>query len=582
MEASSPLAALHRPMPVPSWNSRDMFRSHPHSHYSVSSAGSATLSLREQLHKSSSDYFNVKDLRGSSPAASLAADLSQNFRIDNEASPHFPTPRRALFTASMMGYGAGRDLVTTPPLPSSSPAPLQEHMEMSPLPHKAPFFTNIDITSPTPGSTPTPTDDEMMLDSPAPISRQTSLELPKPFVADRRIAAPRRPSLTRMKGFSTGAVPSRSQPETQLPPFRFGADSRLNHMSSNLSLGECFESASPPQERRPSSANSPCASGPLNMRPRFQFSNFSNIGAQRTGSPMHARRQSNPFLRTRKQVRRSLSMFASPADILKNKSDGEESTSSALQAVMDVEVAHEPVLPHFLTDDPTDTIPRISKETLLDVLDGKYYQHFDQKMVIDCRFEYEYDGGHIDGAVNYNDKELLASQLFQNPMSNRTLLVFHCEYSAHRAPLMARHVRSEDRTANAECYPRLTYPEVYILDGGYSGFFTEHRGRCYPQEYVEMSDEKHQRTCEREMGRLKSRKGLSRAQTFAFGQREACVDESPTAPSRPMSRHLPLSKFGNYPTTFGNSPTMFGNSPTMFGNSPIPGDRSHARRMASY
>jgi M-phase inducer tyrosine phosphatase len=228
---------------------------------------------------------------------------------------------------------------------------------------------------------------------------------------------------------------------------------------------------------------------------------------------------------------------------------------------MDIEEAHEPVLPHFFSDDPTDTIPRITKETLLDVLDGSHTDSFDQKMVIDCRFEYEYDGGHIEGAVNHNDKDLLASQLFQTPIAGRTLLVFHCEYSAHRAPLMARHVRAEDRTANAEHYPRLTYPEVYILDGGYSSFFAEHRGRCFPPEYVEMSDAKHQRTCEREMGRLKQRKGLGRAQTFAFGQREPCVMNSPTAPGRPTSRHASLG---------------------LMAESPIMGDRSQTRRMASY
>jgi len=44
------------------------------------------MSLREQMHKhSNGDYFNVKDVRGSSPAASLAADLSQNFRLDSES-----------------------------------------------------------------------------------------------------------------------------------------------------------------------------------------------------------------------------------------------------------------------------------------------------------------------------------------------------------------------------------------------------------------------------------------------------------------------------------------------------------------
>ncbi|KAH7196859.1 uncharacterized protein B0J16DRAFT_259704 [Fusarium flagelliforme] len=542
MEASSPLAALHRPSMLPSWGSRDIFRGHPH--YASSSVTSASMSLREQMHKhSNGDYFNVKDVRGSSPAASLAADLSQNFRLDSESSPKFPTPRRALFTAGMMGSLEGRDSVTTPPLPSSSPAPLKELMEISPLPHKTPFFTQFEITSPTPGSTPA-ADEEMVLDSPAPISRQSSLEPPKPIMAE--IAMPRRPSLTRMKGFSTTAVPSRQADSVDTTPFRFSAGgARLNHTSSNLSLSECFESASPPQERRPASANSPCPGMPAG-RARPQFLNF-NACSRNNGSPSmnsHSRRQANPFLRNRKQFRRSLSMFEHPADVMKSNSDGEETTSPALQSVMDVEESQEPVLPHFLMEDPTDTIPRISRETLVDVLDGKYSSHFDQKIVIDCRFEYEYEGGHIDGAVNYNDKELLTSQLFQTPMDGRTLLIFHCEYSAHRAPLMARHVRSEDRTVNAEHYPKLTYPEVYILDGGYSGFFTEHRGRCYPQEYVEMSDEAHQRTCEREMGRLKSRKGLSRAATFAFGQHlthETSMHLSPDlVPPRSLaSDHMP-------------------------------------------
>ncbi|GAB0140426.1 hypothetical protein EsHS_00001048 [Epichloe bromicola] len=567
MEASSPLAALHRPLPAAAWGNRDLFRPRPHSHYSGSSSSMTSVSLREQIHKNTADYFSIKDVRGSSPAASLAADLSQNFRLDNEASPHFPTPRRALFTANMMGGMDSRHFVTTPPLPSSSPAPAVEHMELSPLPHKTPFFAQVEVESPTPGSTPSDEQD-MVLDSPAPITRQASYESTKSFfLADRRIAAPRRPSLSRMKVLSSGSLPAKAQSDTRnaLPPFRFGADSCMAQTSSNLSLGECFESASPPQERRPLSSNSPCASMALPpRRPLFTGLGNGAVGA-RFGSPMngHVRRQSNnPFLRNRKQVRRSLSMFEHPADIMKPKGDAEDAPSSALKAVMDIEEVHEPALPHFLLDDPTDSIPRIAKETLLDILDGKFSERFDQKMVIDCRFEYEYDGGHIEGAVNHNDKELLATQLFETPIAGRTLLIFHCEYSAHRAPLMARHVRSYDRTVNADSYPNLTYPEVYILDGGYSGFFAEHRGRCYPPEYVEMSDEKHQRTCEREMGRLKARKGLGRSQTFAFGQREPCIQDSPTAPGRPGSR---------------NSPSF-----SMLAQSPIAGDRFHTRRMASY
>ncbi len=45
---------------------------------------------------------------------------------------------------------------------------------------------------------------------------------------------------------------------------------------------------------------------------------------------------------------------------------------------------------------------------------------------------------------------------------------------------MARHIRAEDRNANIEFYPKLTYPEVYILDGGYSNFFKEHRRSLLP------------------------------------------------------------------------------------------------------
>ncbi|KAF4835841.1 M-phase inducer phosphatase [Colletotrichum tropicale] len=556
---TSPLAAMHRPMAVPTWGNKDLFRPRPHY--------TGGHSLREQLHRSS-DYFGVS---GSSPAASLAADLSQNFRLDNEASPKFPTPRRALFTSNMMGDAESRDyIVTTPPMPESSPAAMNEMMDVSPLPHKLPFMTQIEITSPTPGSTPTTEDDEMMLDSPAPIPRQASLEPPKPLGAERRKPGLRRPSLTRMKGYSTSGVPGRSNTDNQLPTFRFG-ENRLSHMSSALSLDECFDATSPPQERRPQTANSPTPAVPGAIRPRPQFSSLSGNRNSPFGSQHHRRPVSNPFMRPRKQFRRSLSMFEHPGDVGKAKSEGGDSspTTPESHCGMDADEVQEPLLPHFLADDPTDTIPRITRETMVDLLDGKYSDKFDQKMVIDCRFEYEYEGGHIDGAVNYNNKDLLASQLFQHPMQGRTILIFHCEYSAHRAPMMARHVRSEDRTVNAEHYPHLTYPDVYILEGGYSAFFNEHRCRCYPQNYVEMSDEAHQRTCERELGRLKNpRKQFSRAQTFAFGERESCVEQSPTAPPRPSGLRPSIS--------FRQDPS------TMIGNSPILGERCHARRMASY
>jgi M-phase inducer tyrosine phosphatase len=256
-------------------------------------------------------------------------------------------------------------------------------------------------------------------------------------------------------------------------------------------------------------------------------------------------------------------MFDHSGDMAKPKKEEVSSYSTALQSVMDIEEPHEPILPHFFPEDQNDRIPRITRSTMLEVLDGKYSDHYAHKMIIDCRFEYEYEGGHIDGAINYNDKELLASHLFDTPIEGRTLLIFHCEYSAHRAPIMARYIRAEDRNLNAEFYPRLTYPEIYILDGGYSSFFNEHRERCYPQAYVEMNDAEHVNTCEREMGRLRNnRRGLGRAQTFAFGDHDLAMQDSPTAAGRANSRLCDHD---------------------VLGASPLLGtDRAHARRMVSF
>ncbi|SPQ18537.1 f094a873-3987-410d-ace2-8b2944faecff [Thermothielavioides terrestris] len=504
METSSPLAAM-RPTPPSNFGQSNMFG--PRLVPSPLDRGQFTFQLRN------AEYFNLKAVQGSSPAASLAADLSQNFKL-NEASPMFPTPRRALFTtATMMDAFEARGHLTTPPLPPSSSPGCVDMMDMSPLPHKAPFIAHTEAPSPTPGA-----NDDDMLDSPA--LRPSALQPAKPIVSDRRRLGLRRPSLTRAKGFSTSGLLTRSNAENQPPPFRFeaGGDGQLNTShSAAMSPSECFQDS------------------PLRN------------GAQRA-----------------RIYRRSVSMFENSGDAVKPKSGGQPMPPGfALHSVADIEEPPEYVLPHFFSDDPTETIPRITRETMLEVLDGKYNEHFDHKMIIDCRFEYEYEGGHINGAINYNDKELLATQLVDTPIEGRTLLIFHCEYSVHRAPIMARHIRSKDREANVEQYPKLTYPEVYILDGGYSAFFAEHPERCYPQAYVEMNAAEHVNTCERELGRLRqNRKGLGRAQTYAFGQQDPTLLDSPTGPSRLGTRESDLS--------------------SMLGSSPIGTDRAYARRMVSF
>ncbi|KAI0964752.1 rhodanese-like domain-containing protein [Xylaria arbuscula] len=559
MEASSPLAAMH-PAAAPSWFCPS------HSPYGSGNIfGAGRPSIRSQLQRARPDYFNVKSIRGSSPSASLAADLSQNFSLDNEFSPRFPTPRRALFTSHI-----DRDSITTPPLPaSSSPWPIPDAMDISPVPQKQSFCTAIEITSPTPLQSP---DVDMMEDSPLQMTRPSSsmLDIPRSVTDSRKRLGLRRPSLTRNKGHSTSSLITRSHPEqntlltrlhpeSQVSSFRFGA------APAGLSPSELFQD-SPPQDRRPQSANSPSGVAPGTFRKQLQFASLTGTREHRSAaSPCagHSRRPSNPFNRPRRQYRRSLSMFENPGDVIKGKTE-EPAIQSNLQSVADVDEIEDLLLPHFFPDGENDGIPRISRDTFLELLDGKFNESFTQKIVIDCRFEYEYEGGHIDGAINYNDKDLLARHLFETPMEGKTILIFHCEYSVHRAPRMARHIRSEDRTINAEFYPRLNYPEVYILEGGYSDFFQRQRARCYPQAYVEMNAQEHANTCERELGKLQQkRKGLGRANTFAFGaHHEPMMFDSPTAPGRAAAQL---------------SPNL------MIGNSPILGDyRSPARRMASY
>lgn len=478
------------------------------------------------------EFFSLKSSRGFSPTTSLAADLSQNFHID--MSPMVSTPRRSLFTSSMFAKVESKECATTPPLIPSSPGYF-ESMDMSPLPHKTSSFSmQIEVHSPCP----TPAGE---VDNP--LASTTTSSKPDNAEATEFLAPPERkkfaltrPQAHRLKAYSSGNIPKRS--ESPFLPFmagsKIGAGSSKLSKTTSINLEDCFGNSPPndkenQKEKRLSLDNPRMTS--MGPPPKLRHA-LTTSAVIRSGSPigMDRRRPANPLMRPRKQFRRATSMFESANDIMEPEKEAAVLTSSALQSVMDIDELHQPVLPHFFPDGQPDNIPRITRETLIEILDGKYDEKYNKKMVIDCRFEYEFNGGHIDGACNYNDKDQLAEELFES-VSEKTLLIFHCEYSAHRAPLMARHVRQQDRNENAEHYPRLTYPEVYILEGGYSGFFNEHRERCEPQNYVEMDDKNHAYTCEREMGKLKQlrRAKFSRAQTFAFGQGP---EDSPTAPSR--------------------------------------------------
>lgn len=111
------------------------------------------------------------------------------------------------------------------------------------------------------------------------------------------------------------------------------------------------------------------------------------------------------------------------------------------------------VLPNYHKGDKHKT-PRISTETMADLLKGKYQQTLDYFLVVDCRYDYEYNGGHIKGAVCINRQEVLRRFYELNSKLKANIaVIFHCEFSVNRGPTSADFFRELDRASNT--YPTL-------------------------------------------------------------------------------------------------------------------------------
>lgn len=96
-----------------------------------------------------------------------------------------------------------------------------------------------------------------------------------------------------------------------------------------------------------------------------------------------------------------------------------------------------------------------------DLLEGKYNSLIPRYVVIDCRFKWEFDGGHIDGAINLPTIEEVEAFLLRpneglwtghgdlpvpsksgdHAPEGKTVVIFHCEFSEKRAP--TSYVRSQ-------------------------------------------------------------------------------------------------------------------------------------------
>lgn len=130
----------------------------------------------------------------------------------------------------------------------------------------------------------------------------------------------------------------------------------------------------------------------------------------------------------------------------------------------------------------SDSIKRISAETVSNLVNLKINRKF---LLVDARFDYEYIGGHIDGAINVRSEHVLLN-LIKKDKPN--ILIFYCEFSSERGPSLARRFRNLDRNINE--YPYLLFPEIYILKGGYKEFYEGFKEQCVPNNYIQMDDKR--------------------------------------------------------------------------------------------
>lgn len=140
----------------------------------------------------------------------------------------------------------------------------------------------------------------------------------------------------------------------------------------------------------------------------------------------------------------------------------------------------------------------ISSNTVARLLKGEFDNQVASYRIIDCRYPYEFEGGHIRGAKNlYTHEQILeeflsAQQTELQQQQNadagnkRNIIIFHCEFSSERGPKMSRFLRSLDRERNTNAYPALHYPEIYLLHNGYKEFFETQSEMCQPNAYRPM------------------------------------------------------------------------------------------------
>ncbi|PVZ96743.1 hypothetical protein BB558_000833 [Smittium angustum] len=246
----------------------------------------------------------------------------------------------------------------------------------------------------------------------------------------------------------------------------------------------------------------------------------------------------------------------------------------------------------------------VDHNTIDKLISGKYNHIYDDYTIVDCRFPYEYEGGHISNAHNatkiedlekiFFNKEMSAKNsdlssvssidtcqntsvskgLFsvsetlagENKIKKRTAVILHCEYSLKRAPSMAKQLRKLDREFNLSNYPNLHYPEIYVMQGGYSTFFINHKNNCYPQNYVQMNDSNFATDCKKLFGKFERQFKRSKSTSDASLLSKQFHSKTRGIPT-PASMCSPTGKVSRKSKSNGNTPAITADPNMYYNNS---------------
>ncbi|EGT51532.1 CBN-CDC-25.2 protein [Caenorhabditis brenneri] len=139
---------------------------------------------------------------------------------------------------------------------------------------------------------------------------------------------------------------------------------------------------------------------------------------------------------------------------------------------------------------------RIEASVLVDLLHTHSDEAFNARYVlVDCRYPYEFNGGHIKHAINFYNRESVNTLFFDENKTpkHQKIPIFYCEYSQKRGPKMANALRVFDRSTNESAWPHCSFAEIYVLDKGYRNFFNTTRIHneilCIPNAFIGMDHE---------------------------------------------------------------------------------------------